>query len=168
LCYNSGGRLPRIPEKGFKHYRDVERTNRIVGGEPAALGDSPWTVALLIQSGSDYFMPCGGCILSPTKIASAANCVHRMPTHVFRARAGSIEKYAGGQLVVILTYLEHELYLQSGNRYDNDIALLYVDPRAPIIIDGVIVNALTLPQQDQPVADGTIGMISGWGSTIVS
>ncbi len=50
---------------------------RVTNGIPAAIGDSPWYVALLYQRAGDFFSRqfCGGTAVAPRVVITAAHCV---------------------------------------------------------------------------------------------
>ena len=54
----------------------TDRQNKIVGGTAATLGEVPWQVALTLGTGSDlfYLQFCGGTLISPDWVLTAAHC----------------------------------------------------------------------------------------------
>jgi secreted trypsin-like serine protease len=55
---------------GKVHVPLNEQANRITGGSPAARGQFPWQVALIIDNA--YF--CGGSLISSRWVLTAAHC----------------------------------------------------------------------------------------------
>ncbi|WP_394616260.1 S1 family peptidase [Lentzea sp. JNUCC 0626] len=125
---------------------------RIVGGvavdNPA---EAPWVVALTTASGTQF---CGGALLTPTQVATAAHCVQgRDPASItvvggrldLRTDVGTTSAGASYQLV--------DGYVTPSR--GKDIALLTL--------------AKPLPYQPIPVADpsvympGAVGLVYGWG-----
>lgn len=55
-------------------YQDAR--NRIIGGDEADAGQLPWQVAVIYNtSAGNYF--CGGSLIGPTWVLTAAHCVTR-------------------------------------------------------------------------------------------
>ncbi|MGH8187295.1 MAG: trypsin-like serine protease, partial [Steroidobacteraceae bacterium] len=49
--------------------------SRVVNGEPAADGQFPWMVALLVEdSFGNRFQFCGGSLIAPNRVLTAAHC----------------------------------------------------------------------------------------------
>ena len=69
-----------------------EHKQRIVGGVSAA-SPIPWQVSIIIDS----MYVCGGTILDDLTILSAAHCFEN-PDSLSTIRAGSLERYVGGQV----------------------------------------------------------------------
>ncbi|XP_062139290.1 serine protease SP24D-like [Drosophila sulfurigaster albostrigata] len=132
---------------------------RVVGGVDATQAQFPHQISLR-NSGSHS---CGGSILSRYWVLTAAHCVSNnydngtvvvYPASNLNIRAGSNDRFSGGDLVQVVEIIVHENY---GN-FRNDLALMRVDP--PFIFSENI-QPISLPSENTP-ADADI-IISGWG-----
>jgi secreted trypsin-like serine protease len=135
---------------------------RILGGSNDFTADAPWTVALTDDEGRNY---CGGTLVSPIKVVTAAHCTvdsgttrTRSPESL-RAVVGRTDLRTGeGTVGLVDRVWVHPEY--GGYAHGEDIAVLTL--RAPV------------PQQPLPLvgADetgsyqpGAKGRIYGWGRT---
>src|SRR5512132_673001 len=77
--------LAEVPERGPSSDRQVPRSNdlqpRIVGGNPTTIAEWPWQAAVTVNpaivpgNGFDRQI-CGGSLVAPTIIVTAAHCVY--------------------------------------------------------------------------------------------
>ncbi|XP_029177024.1 transmembrane protease serine 9-like [Nylanderia fulva] len=135
----------------------ADEPEAIVGGTQAAPGEFPWQCSLQ-QSGSHF---CGGSIIAPTKVLTAAHCVEsfRSPSS-FRVVTGSTDS-RGGITHVVQRFVIHPGYTgQQRDSWRNDVAVITL--AAPIQYN----------QYQQPIAlatsqplSGTSATLSGWGLT---
>ncbi|KAL9703039.1 hypothetical protein quinque_006557 [Culex quinquefasciatus] len=78
----------------------------------------------------------------------------------YQVRVGSTHHESGGQLVEIQRVLQHPLYDLAP--FDYDFALLELDEAVQL---GEEFYAVELPGRDEPVEDGQMLQVSGWGDT---
>lgn len=143
---------------------EADKTPKIVGGEPAYIEDVPYQVSLrrLFQNDTvtTFVHTCGGIIISPDTILTAAHCIYGRENINFQIRAGSDLKSQGGQLINVTKKLLHHDYQQSG--FYNDIAILKLQRKIEI-------NSKAQPIQVAPrgfkVPDNAPLLASGWGTT---
>ena len=78
---------------------EKERETRIIGGEHAEPGTWPWITSIRLREGAKHF--CGGTIVAPKWVVSAAHCFEQVTAkHIFLT-AGHVNKL-------------HRLWLQVG------------------------------------------------------
>ncbi|OCT93737.1 hypothetical protein XELAEV_18011405mg [Xenopus laevis] len=133
-------------------------TSRISGGSIASYGNWPWQVNLQHRKG-DF---CGGSIISPRWIVTAAHCVDGSNSYAsdWRVFAGTLTlpSYSdtSGHLV-------QAIYTHPGYKsYDNDIALMKLQDE---ISYNYNTQPVCLPNSGMIWETGTTCWISGWGKT---
>ncbi|XP_068126493.1 transmembrane protease serine 2 isoform X2 [Hyperolius riggenbachi] len=132
--------------------------SRIVGGTEAKSGDWPWQVSL--QIGRTHV--CGGSIITPNWIVTAAHCVEGNNAYAFQwnVAAGSINK-AGTSSYLVERIISHPNYDKETK--DNDIALMKL--KSSIIFTADTIKPVCLPNAGMPWSDTQSCWISGWGYT---
>ncbi|ETN59768.1 hypothetical protein AND_008632 [Anopheles darlingi] len=138
--------------------RGRRRAGQIVGGFAIDITDAPYQVALLRNGRFD----CGGSIISPAWILTAAHCTHGIPTREISVRAGSSFRNRGDDVHAAEVVIEHPDY--DPDSTDFDYAL--IELATPIELDGVTKKAIELQHEDDtgPEEDEH-GLVSGWGAT---
>lgn len=133
----------------------------IVGGIDAVLGEIPYQVAVSPAGGL-----CGGTVLTPTVVLTAAHCLEGAPGSFIAADEivvgggfsvlGQLDAQGGGRFRVA-SYAVHPGYAG----VDNDIAVLYLSEAMPFSPNLQPVRIATAAE----LAAATDGRISGWGHT---
>ncbi|MFJ8229902.1 S1 family peptidase [Streptomyces sp. NPDC094448] len=134
----------------------------VIGGKPASITTAPYT-AFIRVNGYDW-KRCGGTIVAPRKIVTAAHCVRTAynPTkdlEVFTGRTKPIQD-TGGSVAKVIRAWVHPDYNQPPNPNNHDIAVLTLDRDA-------VGRPLALPAQGETAftTPGTTGALYGWGLT---
>jgi len=131
-----------------------EVRSRIVGGSPVPSGGRAYQIALL-RSGS---FTCGGTLISPRTVLSAAHCV--TGSNTFTIVYDTLNYAAGGQTLAVSTVISHPQY--NANTIDNDVAVLIL---ANAFTPGTNAAISTLAAAGTDPAAGTPLVVSGWGRT---
>lgn len=134
----------------------------VVGGVPATVEQNPWQVLVIVEPDNRL---CGGAIIDPGWLVTAAHCVVGFRGDQVEAHVGitSLSERSPGNKVQITEVIVHPSWDPSNFR--NDIALLR------------LANPLTVSARSRPVSlpagldagswppAGTPAVISGWGAS---
>jgi len=126
----------------------------IVGGTPTEAEAVPWQVSL--QDSEGHF--CGGSVVAPDTIVTAAHCVEGLAPSDITVVAGISNLNEGGQTRKATSIAEHPDYATSGN---SDIAVVML--AAPLDLSGVVQPIALASASD--IAASSMGTVSGWGAT---
>uniref|UniRef100_A0A1B0DA37 trypsin n=1 Tax=Phlebotomus papatasi TaxID=29031 RepID=A0A1B0DA37_PHLPP len=131
-------------------------TSRIVNGMLVTIEDAPYQISLQIQGKHT----CGGSIISPQYILTAAHCVRTNLRRRYTIRAGSSFHKFGGQVRNVAKIIKHPKYDPSTN--NNDFAILKLVRKLKF---NRKIKAIPLVNKSNVLKDGTKLMVSGWGQT---
>ncbi|MXQ94238.1 hypothetical protein E5288_WYG007354 [Bos mutus] len=133
--------------------------SRIVGGRQVAKGSYPWQVSLKQRQKH----VCGGTIISPQWVITAAHCVaNRNTVSTFNVTAGEYDlRYVepGEQTLTIETIIIHP-HFSTKKPMDYDIALLKM---AGAFRFDQFVGPMCLPEPGERFKPGFICTTAGWG-----
>ncbi|KAH8291448.1 hypothetical protein KR054_011820, partial [Drosophila jambulina] len=140
---------------------DDGKDGRIVGGWETRITFFPHQVSL--QLGTRH--ACGGTILSPTIILTAAHCVleYSKPQY-YVIRAGTSEWAQGGSYIRVRRIIPHPKF-NDPSRMNNDIALVQLQHPLAYSKEIQPISLATKEDRIQPTAQL---FVSGWGSLSIS
>lgn len=132
---------------------------RIIGGHELDITEAPWQVSL---QNDGVFHFCGGSIIAPQWILTAAHCVsmHVIDPSILRVRVGSTYRYSDGELFQAEKVWQHPNYVAVS--FDFDVALIRLKTQLTF---NEKVQPAKLPTHDKILSSRTNGLVSGWGET---
>ncbi|MFT7838370.1 serine protease [Saccharothrix sp. BKS2] len=129
---------------------------RVVGGGRVAIADHPWVVYLADSNGYQF---CGGTLVAPDKVVTAAHCAVNMTPRNARVVVGREDKESRqGRVVRLNEVWVHPDYVAADR--GADVAVLTLRervPNQPLPLAG--------PEDDELYAPGTEALVLGWGRT---
>jgi len=134
---------------------------RVVGGVDVAIDNAPWQVLFIIDSKR----VCGGAVVSPSQVLSAAHCFADVPTSSVEAWAGVSrlsERSATSQLAISAITVHPNF---DATTFVNDLAIVTLAREIPARLGALVI---ALPSSEDPTSwpsAGSTAIISGWGET---
>lgn len=130
----------------------------MIDGDFRSIDEFPFLVSLESQNSS-----CGGCIISPYHVLTAAHCLEKSKNPgSYLVRAGSFFRHRGGTKHWVQNFRLHPGYRRLNSTVpENDLAVLQLE--TPIEFDDQFKGPATLFESDQEVKPGSNGTAPGWG-----
>ncbi|XP_050329917.1 serine protease SP24D-like [Bactrocera neohumeralis] len=122
---------------------------RILNGQVAAPGQFPYQVSVRLN----WEHICGGVLVSPNFVLTAAHCVYNISQTFLSVQAGTLSRTAGGQSRPVCHVIVYPQY-----DFDNDIALLQLETPFDL---SYYIQPIRVADWDAPPGESVI--ISGWG-----
>ncbi len=136
---------------------DEPRFEKIIGGGPAEPGAYPWVVSLEDRSGAPF---CGGTLIAPNKVLSAAHCVDREQASDLWAVIGRYDRSTndGERIQVERIQIFPQFDAPS---LDSDIAVI------DLSTDATAAHPIAYASADETqfYEPGTYATVLGWGET---
>uniref|UniRef100_A0A8C5MW66 Ovochymase-2 n=1 Tax=Leptobrachium leishanense TaxID=445787 RepID=A0A8C5MW66_9ANUR len=132
---------------------------RIVGGEQSCPNCWPWQVGILFLG----VFQCGGVIISPHAVLSAAHCIQSFdPSHLLVV-AGKhdwlLKEPSEQKRAVQMVYIHEYFELAT---YDYDMAVVWF---AESLVFNDYVRPVCMPHVTEPLIPSLVCVVTGWGNT---
>lgn len=152
------------PSKMPSQYARIFAPMKIVGGQPATLGQFPHQVSFQINYGG-WMHYCGGSIVTPTLIITASHCLESGVSES-RVIAGVLDHMdtSTGQVRNVVRAQQHPDFDMWFNIV-NDIAFLILDE--PLEFNDNVQAIKVASASDVPSADPRACTASGWGNAVI-
>ncbi|XP_014211330.1 trypsin [Copidosoma floridanum] len=136
------------------------KTENIIGGKPASANQFPYQVSL--RRGNSSF--CGGSLISPDVVLTAAHCFRRNSTLPVTVLAGIVDLNTGkGESNTVSHVTLHPGFKKQPNSlYINDIAVLKLSKKFNVQ-NNPKVSTIDLPVNNDKTYAGETALISGYG-----
>ncbi len=131
----------------------------IVNGTKAQLGEIPFQISLEDDQGQ----MCGGSLIEPNVVLTAAHCLDGMKASELNVRSGIVSLRQPGQLRDVARMVVHPEWGGVRGDTSNDIALLFVDNPFELDANTQTITAVS-PDVRALSAAGTKAVVSGWGA----
>lgn len=129
----------------------------IVNGQPAAECEWKWQVGLWTTIGNRPF--CGGMIIHPEWVLTAAHCVQR-PNFLVKAGDYDTSKLSGNEQVrEAIQVIRHPQY--DSRKLNQDYAMVRLNE--PIVYNDCA-GSVCMPEEGADIAPGSKCWITGWGT----
>ncbi|KAL3272661.1 hypothetical protein HHI36_014126 [Cryptolaemus montrouzieri] len=136
--------------------------SRILHGRDADIRDHPYQVALITANGNDKKIICGGALVKPTIVFTAAHCTHIQddtlrPNLSVLVGANSL-KDPKGVHHKIHKVVKHPKFTYEV--FDNDFSAVFL--KKPVVYNDRV-QPIEISEEDH--GSGVKGVVSGWGLT---
>ncbi|MBB5955605.1 secreted trypsin-like serine protease [Saccharothrix tamanrassetensis] len=128
---------------------------RVVGGSRVSITDYPWVVYLADSNGNQF---CGGTLVAPTKVLTAAHCTTGLAPRISRVVVGREDKRNGkqGTAVPVAEVWTHPDFVSADR--GSDVAVVTLKREAGA-------TPLALADDEKLYEEGTKAFALGWGRT---
>ncbi|XP_020779769.1 proproteinase E-like [Boleophthalmus pectinirostris] len=130
-------------------------TNRVVNGEEARPYSWPWQISL-----ESFFPTCGGTLIAPNWVMTAAHCITFHTYNVVLAEHDMDKVEGPEQTIRVEKMIIHPKWKKNCPSCGNDIALLKLQTSA-VLNDKV--QLACVPKQDSTLSHNYPCYVTGWG-----
>ncbi|KAL3284730.1 hypothetical protein HHI36_018875 [Cryptolaemus montrouzieri] len=142
------------------HHHEVPH-DRIIGGRPANISEFPYQVSIQYLDGTEWIHNCGGSVISPNYILTAAHCFDGVSENQTSIRAGTSTILKGGVVARVKKITVHPNFsIIFFNGYD--IAVVELDDDLEY---SEFIQPVELPESNSQLPDPSVGTLTGWGAT---
>uniref|UniRef100_K7FB59 pancreatic elastase II n=1 Tax=Pelodiscus sinensis TaxID=13735 RepID=K7FB59_PELSI len=134
---------------------------RVVGGEDARPFSWPWQVSLTYNYNDGWYHTCGGTLIAPNWVMTAAHCISSSRTYmVFLGKFNLVAYEEGAIGISPQKIIVHEGWNPSDVAGGNDIALIKLYQSVSTTNQ---IQPACLPPANSILASNTVCYVTGWG-----
>uniref|UniRef100_A0A673GW58 trypsin n=1 Tax=Sinocyclocheilus rhinocerous TaxID=307959 RepID=A0A673GW58_9TELE len=163
--------IPRCAkDNGWQCGQREERNMKVVGGALSAVERHPWMAAVFSRSARGRAFTCGGSLISPCWVLTAAHCfpdgstsIHKLSVFVGRNAINETDAQREQEFRVSELFI-HEHFDNTDGNYNHDIALLKIrSPDGRCAKESSSVKTVCIPEAHQSLSVGTSCEVTGYG-----
>ncbi|XP_065116717.1 plasminogen activator, urokinase b [Paramisgurnus dabryanus] len=163
--------IPRCPNDDWQCGLREDRLMKVVGGGLSTVQRHPWMAAVLTRKSEVDSLKCGGSLISPCWVLTAAHCFSDGP----QTRLSKLSVYLGKnalnetdlqreQKFRVSELIIHENFDNTDGNYKNDIALLKIQSSdGGCAKESSSVKTVCIPDPKRTLVDQTSCDITGYG-----
>ncbi|KAH1175775.1 hypothetical protein KIL84_022300 [Mauremys mutica] len=134
---------------------------RVVGGEDAIPHSWPWQVSLQYSSSGNWYHTCGGTLIAPNWVLTAAHCISSSRTYrVLLGKYNLMVNEEGSIAVSPERIIVHQRWNPNNVADGNDIALIKLSQSVALSDQ---IQPACLPPANRLLASGVVCYVTGWG-----
>uniref|UniRef100_A0A8C0J6X5 pancreatic elastase II n=1 Tax=Chelonoidis abingdonii TaxID=106734 RepID=A0A8C0J6X5_CHEAB len=134
---------------------------RVVGGEDARPFSWPWQVSLQYSSSGNWYHTCGGTLIAPNWVLTAAHCISSSRTYQVLLGKYNLKATEEGSVTVSpQKIIVHEGWNSNRVANGNDIALIKLSQSVALSNQ---IQPACLPPANSLLASGVVCYVTGWG-----
>lgn len=158
-------------QSGWQCGQREERNMKVVGGALSTVERHPWMAAVFSRSARGRSFTCGGSLISPCWVLTAAHCfpdgtktsLHKLSVFVGKNAINETDAQREQELRVSELFI-HEHFDNTDGNYNNDIALLKIrSPDGHCAKESSSVKTVCIPEAHQSLSAGTSCEVTGYG-----
>ncbi|XP_056326004.1 plasminogen activator, urokinase b [Danio aesculapii] len=160
-----------VSHSGWRCGQGEGRSMKVVGGALSTVERHPWMAAVFSRNSRGRFFTCGGSLISPCWILTAAHCfpdgaqtsVHKLSVVLGKKAINETDVQNEQEFRVSKLFI-HEHFDNTDGNFNNDIALLKIrgsDGRCAK--ESSLVKTVCIPGPNESLSDGTSCAVTGYG-----